>query len=108
MLVLIKLIHTIVWVFFVACIAAIPTFAHFGRFDASLIAFAFVLGEVAVLGLNRMRCPLTDIAAKYTEDRRDHFDIFLPLIIARYNKHVFGPLFVVGTAYAIFVWLTQN
>ena len=49
-----------------------------------------------VLVFNRWRCPLTDIAAQYTDDRRDNFDIYLPLWLARYNKHIFGWLFVLG------------
>jgi hypothetical protein len=44
--------------------------------------------EVAVLVLNRMRCPLTGIAARFTEDRRANFDIYLPLWLARYNKQI--------------------
>jgi hypothetical protein len=30
-----------------------------------------------------MRCPLTGIAARYTDDRRDNFDIYLPPWLAR-------------------------
>ena len=48
-----------------------------------------------------MRCPLTDVAARYTSDRRDNFDIYLPLWLARYNKHVFGTLYVAGIVYTL-------
>ncbi len=41
-----------------------------------------MLVEVAVLAFNGMRCPLTDLAARYTDDRRDNFDIYLPLWLA--------------------------
>ena len=53
----------------------------------------FVWGEVGVLLLNRMRCPLTTIAARYTDDRADNFDIFLPRWLARHNQRIFGTLF---------------
>ena len=53
-------------------------------------------GECLVLVLNRMRCPLTDLAARHTEDRRDNFDIHLPLWLARHNKTVFGSLYLLG------------
>lgn len=103
-LVFVKALHTIVWVFFVVCIAGVPIFAHIGRFDLSAISFIIVLIEVAVLAANGMRCPLTDVAARYTDERRANFDIYLPLTIARYNKHIFGPLFLIGTIYALLVW----
>ena len=32
------------------------------------------------------RCPLTDVAARYTTDRAENFDIHLPLWLAKYNK----------------------
>jgi len=57
-----------------------------------------------VLLANRLRCPLTNIAARYTDDRRDNFDIYLPLWVARYNKHIFGTLFVAGVLFTIVLW----
>jgi hypothetical protein len=103
-LILIKCLHTLVWAFFVACIAAIPLAAHFGNFDIAAICAAAVLLEVLVLAFNRWRCPLTGIAARYTEDCRDNFDIYLPLWLARYNKTIFGALFVAASAYALLRW----
>ncbi len=104
----IKLLHTVVWLFFVVCIVGIPLFAWLGNFRASFALIGVVLVEVFVLAINRMRCPLTDVAARYTDDRADNFDIFLPLIIARYNKHIFGPLFAIGTLYALLSWAATN
>ena len=50
---------------------------------------------------NRLRCPLTGVAARYTEDRQDNFDIYLPLWVARYNKQIFGTVYVVGVAFGL-------
>ena len=102
---LIKILHTIVWGFFVACILGIFVFAWAGRFRPAVILIAIVMAEVAVLALNRMRCPLTDIAGRYTSDRADNFDIYLPLWLARHNKTIFGGLYVVGMAYTLWKWL---
>ena len=44
------------------------------------------------------------IRLKYTEDRRPNFDIYLPVWIAKYNKEVFGPLFVGGTLFTVARW----
>jgi hypothetical protein len=61
-----------------------------------------------VLVVNGFRCPLTDVAARYTDDRRDNFDIYLPLLIARYNKQIFGTLFVAGILFTILMWRTAR
>jgi hypothetical protein len=101
----VKLVHTAVWVFFVACILALPVSAALGRFDLALAAFLLVLCECGVLALNRGKCPLTGVAARYTEDRADNFDIYLPLWLARHNKSIFGTLFVAGAVFALARWL---
>ena len=105
---IVKIVHTLVWAFFVACIIAIPVTAWQGRFRATLVFTLIVCAEVAVLGLNRMRCPLTDIAARYTDERADNFDIYLPLWLARHNKHVFGTLYAAGMIYALVRWFSAT
>jgi hypothetical protein len=67
-------------------------------------AITAVLFEVVVLLINRWRCPLTGVAARYTDQRQDNFDIYLPLWLARHNKTVFGWLFVAGLVYAGVRW----
>ncbi|MBB6093295.1 polyferredoxin [Povalibacter uvarum] len=98
----VKLVHTAAWAVFAGSIIAIPVFAHL-RLRAAWALIGFVFIEVLVLAFNGMRCPLTAIAARYTSDRRDNFDIYLPLWLARYNKHVFGTLYVAGIAYTLMV-----
>ncbi|MCK6549857.1 hypothetical protein L6R52_28730 [Myxococcota bacterium] len=99
----IKVIHTIVWAVFAGSIAAIPvvTFAGELRIAWGLIAFVFL--EVLVLVVNRMTCPLTDVAGRYTTERQDNFDIYLPLWLARNNKRIFGTLYVAAVVYALWV-----
>ena len=95
-LVLVKVVHTAVWAFFVACIVALPVAALAGRPQLAAWAGGAVLLESAVLVANRWRCPLTDVAARYTDARHENFDIYLPRWLARYNKQIFGTLFVAG------------
>ena len=97
---LVKALHTLVWAFFVGCIAAIPVLSWLGRHEAAALIIGVVLVEVAVLAVNRGACPLTAVAARYTDDRRPNFDIYLPLWLARWNKQVFGALFVAGVLFA--------
>jgi hypothetical protein len=97
----IKVTHTLVWAIFAGCILAIPFFAWRSQMRMAVILIVVVMIEVAVLIVNRMRCPLTDVAARYTNDRDDNFDIYLPPWLARYNKHIFGTLFALGVTYTL-------
>ena len=101
---IVKTVHTVAWAFFVACILAIPYLAWQRRFAGVLVASGFLLAEIAVLALNAMRCPLTAVAARYTSDRKANFDIYIPELVARYNKEIFGPLLIAGWVYALVVW----
>jgi hypothetical protein len=100
----IKVVHTIAWAFFAGCIVAIPVAAATGRYRQVVLLAGIVFIEVGILIVNGMRCPLTGVAARYTNDRRDNFDIFLPLWLARYNKIIFGSLFALGLVFALARW----
>jgi uncharacterized membrane protein len=102
---LIKVVHSVVWAFFAGCILAIPVSTYQGHRRASAALIGLVLIEVVILAFNRMRCPLTDVAARYTPERQDNFDIYLPVWLARWNKQIFGGLFVAGLVYTLAVWL---
>ncbi|MEZ4266493.1 MAG: hypothetical protein R3F39_08950 [Myxococcota bacterium] len=101
----VKLVHTAVWAVFAGCIVAIPIVAACGALPLAAALCAVVMGEVVVLLLNRWSCPLTAVAARYTTDRRDNFDIFLPEWLARHNKTIFGALYVVGLLIVLALWL---
>jgi hypothetical protein len=73
----IKLVHTGVWAVFAGSIVAIPVFAAAGNLMMAWGLIGFVSLEVLVLAANRMRCPLTDVAERYTAERADNFDIYL-------------------------------
>lgn len=96
----VKLLHTVVWALFAGCIVALPVLVFRGQLRVAWILVAIVTMEVAVLLANRFRCPLTGVAARYTDDRRANFDIYLPEWLARQNKMIFGILFVAGVMYA--------
>ena len=57
--------------------------------------------ECGVLAFNGGRCPLTDLAARFSNDRADNSDIYLPVWLARYNKLIFGTLFVVNELFVL-------
>lgn len=100
----IKAVHTAVWAVFAGAILAIPVCAARGERLLAWSLIGLVLIEVAVLAGNGMRCPLTDLARRYTAAREDNFDIYLPLWLARHNQTIFGALYLAGLAFTL--WLT--
>lgn len=103
-LTIVKLAHTVVWAFLVACILAIWIFAWQGAWLHALLAISIVSLEVVVLAVNGWRCPLTPIAARYTDERHDNFDIYLPAWLARHNKTIFGALYGGGVLFTLALW----
>lgn len=99
-----KIVHTLAWALFAGCIIALPVAAWRKDFRTAGLLIAIVSLEVLVLLANRLRCPLTAVAARYTLDRHDNFDIYLPLWVARYNKQIFGSLFLLGILYTVVQW----
>ena len=104
----IKLLHTVAWLFFAGCIVGIPIAGARRQFLWAAVLTGLVLVECAVLAVNRCRCPLTRLASRYTEERVDNFEIYLPPWLARYNKTIFGTLFVVGALFALGQWLFSS
>lgn len=101
----IKLLHTVVWALFAGAILAIPIALLAGRLTLALWLSLLVWAEVAVLAINHLRCPLTGVAARYTDNRADNFDIYLPLWLARWNKQIFGSLFTLTQLWLTVLWL---
>jgi len=104
-LIAVKVVHTIAWAFFAGCILAIPVASWRGRHAEAAWLIGIVFVEVAILLANGWRCPLTAVAARFTEERHDNFDIYLPEWLAKYNKLIFGVIFCLGLAFALFQWL---
>lgn len=102
-LIAVKIAHTAIWAVMASAILTIPFAALRGRFRLAAWLTAFILVECLVLAVNHGRCPLTDLAAQFTTNRAANFDIYLPLWLAKYNKAIFGTLFVEGE----FIWFWQ-
>jgi hypothetical protein len=107
-LVAIKLLHTAVWFFFVACIVTIPVAGVLRWFSLAAVLAGLVLLECLVLVLNRFRCPIGNWARRFTDEPADNFDIYLPNWLARHNKTIFGAIFVVGGLFTLARWLSAG
>jgi len=100
----IRLLHTAIWAVMAAAILALPWLAWMQKFRWAFGLTILIAAECLVLLINRGRCPLTDIAARYTDARPCNFDIFLPLWLACYNKIIFGFLFIAGECIVVWRW----
>jgi hypothetical protein len=106
MLTAIKLLHTVVWAILAGCIVVLPFAGMMRRFRWAAILTGLVLLECGVLAVNGGRCPLSDLAARFTDSRSDNFDIYLPNWLAQYNKVIFGVLFVAGELVVLGYWVS--
>jgi len=98
-LVFIKRIHTVIWLIFVAIICFILWSGVTSNISIySWLAVASVFGEGLVLLIFKGSCPLTKVARKYSDTANENFDIYLPNWLAKYNKLIFGTLFIIGLA----------
>jgi hypothetical protein len=105
---MVKTIHTLAWALFASAILIIPVAAWSRAWQPTLMLVLLVFAECLTVLASGMKCPLTPIAARYTEDRSDNFDIYLPVWLARYNKLIFGTLYVLGCIFAAALWLARR
>ncbi len=102
-----KLIHTVIWLFFVSVIGYI---LYCGLMDDITIYTGIAIGLVILEGLTLLvfsgRCPLTLVARKYSDSTHDNFDIFLPEWLARHNKPIFTTLYLIGVILVIYRMLS--
>ncbi len=92
-LVLIKIIHTVVWLFFNAVIFYMLYAVLVNKIDTWLwIGYGlFVLEGITLLAF-KFFCPLTILARKYSDSTKDNFDIYLPNWLAKHNKLIYTSL----------------
>jgi NhaP-type Na+/H+ or K+/H+ antiporter len=100
----IKIIHTVIWVFFNVVIFYMLYAAITNRLDWRLWTGygLIVLEGMVLLTFNKM-CPLTLIARKYSRSARHNFDIYLPEWLARYNKLIYTLIVII----TLFITLYQ-
>jgi hypothetical protein len=107
LLIAVRILHTMIWAIMAGSIVALPFAGVLRRFRYVAIFTGVVLLECGVLAFNGGRCPLSDLARHFTTDGADNFDIYLPNWLARYNKAIFGVLFIVGELVALWSWLRE-
>ena len=102
-LILVKSLHTVIWLFFNVVIFYILYAAIVNKIDKWVwICIALVIGEGIVLAANKTKCPLTTVAEQYTNAREPNFDIYLPLWLAQHNKTIYTTIFAVAVAMVVY------
>lgn len=91
MLRIVKSIHTLIWLVMTGATILLFRAVLLQSFDLLFyISLGLILAEIIVLTINGWVCPLTPLAARYTDNRSDNFDIYLPGFMARYNKQIYS------------------
>ena len=102
-LTLIKILHSIIWLFFNGVIFYMLYAAVTGRIGPWFwIGYGLFAIEGLVLLAFRFYCPLTLWARKYSDSTRHNFDIYLPEWLAKYNKLIYSSLLGVISVIALF------
>ena len=104
-LTIIKIIHTIIWIFFNVVLFYMIYAVIINNIDKYVwMGIALFSLEVIVLLFFKNNCPLTIIARKYSDSTKDNFDIYLPNWLARNNKMIYSALlliFICGLIYRL-------
>ncbi|TYA58055.1 hypothetical protein [Formosa maritima] len=97
MLVFIKTIHTIIWLFYNVVIFYLLYAVIQNKIDKWVwICIGLVILEGIILFIFKRLCPITIIARKYSNSTKDNFDIYLPNWLAKYNKQIYTSIFIVA------------
>ncbi len=99
----IKIAHTIIWILYVLIISYILYAGIYNKIDVyTWLAIGSVVFEGIVLIIFKGKCPFTILGYKYTDNFEIGFDIFLPRWLAKYNKAIFGSIFIIGVIIVIY------
>jgi len=98
---IIRIIHSIVYFFMIACLGYIFYCAIAKRYDWTLLLALFaIVVEGAVLVFNRCNCPMTALAEKYSAEKGSVTDLFLPDWCARHSFRITTVIFIIEV-----IWL---
>jgi hypothetical protein len=100
---LIRIMHTLIWIFFNVVIFYMVFAVLTGRIDQWLwICYCLIILEGITLSLFRLYCPLTVWARKYSASSKHNFDIYLPEWLAKYNKQIYTTIVALTTLLLIY------
>lgn len=102
-LIFIKLIHTIIWVFFNIVIFYLLYAVIANRIDKWVwICLGLIAAEGLVLLIFKSVCPVTLWARRYSDSDKDNFDIYLPNWLAKYNKQIYTTIVLIAVVVLVY------
>jgi hypothetical protein len=108
-LLILKLMHTLIWIFYNVVIFYLLYAVITDRIDKWVwICIGLVVLEGLVLLVFKKICPITVVARKYSDSTRDNFDIFLPNWLARYNKEIYTTIFLISILILLYRLLVKS
>ena len=100
---LVKIIHTIIWVFFNVVIFYLLYAVVINKIDKWVwICISLIFLEGVVLIVFKNICPVTLIARKFSNSEKDNFDIYLPNWLSRYNKEIYSIIVLIAIVILIY------
>lgn len=101
----IKIIHTLIWIFFNTVFFYMMYAVFINKIDQYVwMGIGLFLLEIIVLLIFKNVCPLTLLARRYSNSTKENFDIYLPNWLAKYNKQIYsflGMIFIGSLVYRI-------
>jgi len=105
-LLLIKILHTVIWVFYNVVIFYLLYAVIVGKIDQWVwICLGLIALEGIILIIFNKICPVTLIARKYSDSTRDNFDIYLPNWLAKNNKLIYSIIVGIILLILLYRWL---
>ena len=102
-LILIKSIHTIIWLFFNVVIFYLLYAVIVNKIDKWIwICIGLIVLEGIILMVFKRVCPVTLIAKKYSNSTKDNFDIYLPNWLARHNKKIYSIIVLIAVVILVY------
>ena len=95
-LILIKVIHTLIWIFYNFVIFYMLYAAIANKIDVWLwIGYGLIVLEGIALITFKLQCPLTLIARKYSNSTEDNFAIYLPNWLSKYTMLIYTSILTI-------------
>lgn len=102
-LIAVKVIHTLIWVFFNVVIFYLLYAVMANKIDKWIwICVGLIALEGIILVVFKRICPVTLIARRYSDSTKDNFDIYLPNWLAKYNKTIYTTIVMIAIAILIY------
>ena len=96
-LTMVKLLHTIVWMFFNVVIFYFLYAVIVNKIDTWVwVCLGFIILEGLILLVFKAMCPITLLARKYSDSPMDNFDIYLPNWLAKHNKVIYTTIVIIA------------